>query len=87
MSQRATAFALCFLLLAGATGAAAQDKGSLDPPALAPLAHPEDPRTPAKELFGRKATPIAGAAQPVGFLPTAVSPAPPPSRSPGRPGR
>jgi penicillin-insensitive murein endopeptidase len=37
--------------------AGAQDKGTLNPQPLPPLAHPDDPKTPAKELFGRKATP------------------------------
>ena len=33
--------------------ARAQDKGTLDPQPLPPLAHPDDPKTPAKQLFGR----------------------------------
>ncbi len=33
----------------------AQDKGTLDPKPLPPLAKPNDPKTPAKELFGRQA--------------------------------
>ncbi len=33
--------------------AAAQDRGTLDPKPLPPLAHPNDPSTPATELFGR----------------------------------
>ncbi|MCC6777935.1 MAG: penicillin-insensitive murein endopeptidase [Hyphomicrobiales bacterium] len=41
----------------GAGAANAQDKGTLNPPPLPPLAHPEAPTTPAKELFGRKAMP------------------------------
>ena len=45
------------LALTGATLAWAQDKGTLDPKPLPPLAHPDDPATPAKELFGRKPTP------------------------------
>jgi penicillin-insensitive murein DD-endopeptidase len=47
--------ALCVL----ACPAHAQDKGSLDPKPLPPLAHPNDPSTPAKELFGRKTSPAA----------------------------
>src|SRR5690242_21308363 len=35
----------------------AQDKGTLDPKPLPPLAHPDDPKTPAKQLFGRKLQP------------------------------
>ncbi|WP_316165479.1 MULTISPECIES: penicillin-insensitive murein endopeptidase [unclassified Bradyrhizobium] len=34
--------------------ASAQDKGSVDPKPLPPLEHPDDPDTPAKELFARK---------------------------------
>ena len=35
----------------------AQNKGTLNPKPLPPLAHPDDPKTPAKELFGRRPTP------------------------------
>ncbi len=66
MRLRPTRFAL-YLLLAAATAAAAQDKGTLDPRPLPPLAHPNDPKTPAKELFGRKITPTSGHARVVGF--------------------
>ncbi len=38
-------------------GACAQDIGTVDPKPLPPLANPDDPNTPAKELFGRKAVP------------------------------
>lgn len=51
----------------GATGAAAQDKGTLEPHPLPPLAHPDDSKTPAKDLFARKATPVAGESHAVGF--------------------
>jgi penicillin-insensitive murein endopeptidase len=50
-----------------ATAALAQDLGTLNPQPLQPLAHPDDPKTPAKEVFGRKVLPSAGAAQVVGF--------------------
>jgi hypothetical protein len=40
------------ILLLAAGGAVAQDKGTLKPHALPPLANPDDPKTPAKELFG-----------------------------------
>jgi penicillin-insensitive murein endopeptidase len=53
------------LLLAGA--AQAQDKGTLDPKPLPPLAHPQDPATPAKELFGRQPEPASLAARSLGF--------------------
>src|SRR3954468_11214190 len=48
---RSLAFALVALT---APPAQAQDPGTLTPKPLPPLAHPDDPRTPAKELFGRK---------------------------------
>jgi hypothetical protein len=47
------------LLLAAGGGSVAQDKGTLKPHALPPLANPDDPKTPAKELFGRKVAPTA----------------------------
>lgn len=50
-----------------ATQACAQDKGTLTPQPLPPLAHPEDPATPARELFGRKTEPTQGPAQSIGF--------------------
>ena len=55
------------LLLAGVSLAAAQDKGTLNPQPLPPLAHPDDPKTPAKQLFGRKTEPTAGPSHVVGF--------------------
>jgi Penicillin-insensitive murein endopeptidase len=54
-------------LLVAASGAAAQDKGTLHPQPLPPLAHPDDPKTPAKQLFGRKTEPTAGPSHVVGF--------------------
>jgi len=44
----------------------AQDKGSLTPKPLPPLANPSDPKLAAKELFGRKTTPASLKAQSVG---------------------
>ncbi|BAM92859.1 penicillin-insensitive murein endopeptidase [Bradyrhizobium oligotrophicum S58] len=46
-------------LVAAAPPARAQDKGSVEPKALPPLAHPDDPDTPAKELFARRLLPSA----------------------------
>ena len=54
-----------FVATAGA--ASAQDKGTLEPHALPPLAHPDDPKTPAKQLFGRKPAPTQEAAHVIGF--------------------
>ena len=57
--------ALFALSLAGA--AFAQEKGTLEPVLLPPLAHPDSPSTPAKQLFGRKIVPAALAARTIGF--------------------
>jgi len=55
------------LLLAGLAPAAAQDRGTLDPKPLPPLAHPNSPSTPAKELFGREREPVPLAARAIGY--------------------
>lgn len=47
--------------------AQAQDKGSVNPKPLPPLANPNDPNVAAKELFGRKLQPAALTPQAVGF--------------------
>ena len=44
-----------------------QDKGTLDPKPLPPLANPDDPNLPAKDLFGRKLTPSNLQARAIGF--------------------
>src|SRR5713226_357449 len=56
-----------FLTLLAATAAAAQDKGTVEPNALPPLEHPDDAKTPAKQLFGRVAVPTQGHGHVVGF--------------------
>ena len=61
------AIRLVFLLLAGSTAALAQDRGTLNPQPLPALANPGDPRNPAKDLFGRKATPAPMEARAIGF--------------------
>jgi penicillin-insensitive murein endopeptidase len=48
---------LILALVAGANTVAAQDKGSVNPKPLPPLADPDDPKNPAKELFARKLKP------------------------------
>src|ERR1700710_3052486 len=58
---------LLSVALAAATAALAQDKGSVDPKPLPPLANPNDPKLGAKELFGRKVMPAAMPTQVVGF--------------------
>ena len=39
----------------------------MDPKPLPPLEHPDDPKTPAKELFGRKTEPAKMAARSIGY--------------------
>jgi penicillin-insensitive murein DD-endopeptidase len=57
-----------FLLVLTLAGPAiAQDKGTLNPQPLPPLANPADPKTPAKELFGRARDPAPIESEPVGF--------------------
>ncbi len=53
--------------LFGAHAALAQDKGSLDPKPLPPLANPNDPKLGAKELFARKLLPTAMPTRVIGF--------------------
>jgi penicillin-insensitive murein endopeptidase len=53
--------------IVSATAALAQDKGSVDPKPLPPLANPGDPKIGAKELFGRKVLPAAMPTRVVGF--------------------
>jgi penicillin-insensitive murein DD-endopeptidase len=62
-----TRHAICLMLIAAASGATAQDKGTVEPIALPPLEHPDDPKTPAKQLFGRIVAPTHGNAHVVGF--------------------
>lgn len=50
-----------------ATFALAQDKGSVNPKPLPPLANPNDPKLGAKELFGRKVLPAAMPTHVIGF--------------------
>lgn len=49
------------------TAAQAQEKGTLTPQPLAPLANPADPNLPAKTLFGRQVKPAPLAARTIGF--------------------
>ena len=53
-----TTIVLC-IVLAGASSALAQDRGSVDATPLPPLANPNDPKIAAKELFARKLLPAA----------------------------
>ena len=61
---------LAFLLITAAavfvSAARAQDRGSVDPKPLPPLANPRDPKIGAKELFARKLLPAAMPARAIG---------------------
>src|SRR3954465_14382940 len=58
---------LLLLTMFAAVPVAAQDKGTVDPKPLPPLAHPDDPKNPAKELFARRVKPADLAARSIGF--------------------
>jgi penicillin-insensitive murein DD-endopeptidase len=70
LTRHAVGLLLAAAAAAVATGSGAQDRGTLEPHALPPLAHPDDPKTPARELFGRKAAPSQEPAHAVGFYAT-----------------
>jgi penicillin-insensitive murein DD-endopeptidase len=55
------------MAVAASPGAVAQTVGTTEPQPLPPLARPDDPATPAKELFGRKTRPLPIAARSIGF--------------------
>ena len=67
LARLALAPALLAAQLAGLQVAGAQDLGTLDPQPLPPLAKPDDPNNPAKELFGRKTAPALLKSEVVGF--------------------
>jgi len=58
---------LILLAMFAAAPAAAQDKGTVDPKPLPPLANPDDPKNPAKELFARRTKPADMTARSIGF--------------------
>ena len=60
-------FACCALTLLLPAGAFAQTVGTLEPKPLPPLAKPDDPKIPAKELFGRKDVPAPLEARALGW--------------------
>jgi penicillin-insensitive murein endopeptidase len=60
-------FLLTSAAIVSATAAMAQDKGSVNPKPLPPLANPNDPKLGAKELFGRKILPAAMPTRVIGF--------------------
>jgi penicillin-insensitive murein endopeptidase len=62
-----SALSALLIVLAGCGAAAAQDIGTLNPQPLPPIAKPDDPATPAKDLFGRKTTPAPLTARVIGY--------------------
>ena len=58
---------LTLMIAASAASALAQDKGTVNPKPLPPLANPNDPNIGAKELFGRKVLPAAMPTRVLGF--------------------
>jgi penicillin-insensitive murein DD-endopeptidase len=66
-ASRAAAALVIVQALAVCGVAQAQDKGTLNPQPLPPLANPSDPAVPAKELFGRKPGPAPLATRSIGF--------------------
>jgi penicillin-insensitive murein endopeptidase len=67
MSSRPIRLLLVLAAIVSVSAALAQDKGSVDPKPLPPLANPNDPKLGAKELFGRKVLPAAVPTHVVGF--------------------
>lgn len=68
MTNRLWSLAVCAaVLIAAPMAASAQDRGTLNPRPLPPLANPDDPKTPAKDLFGRKTGAAPLAARAIGF--------------------
>ncbi len=66
--MRGLLLALAIAALACALSEAlAQDKGTLDPKPLPPLANPADPKNPAREVFGRAMTPTEVLTRSIGF--------------------
>src|SRR4051812_44480771 len=62
MSPRRLTPLLLVMTFLAAGPALAQDKGSVHPKPLPPLANPNDPKLGAKELFARKLLPSTGPA-------------------------
>jgi len=67
MNRRPILLLLMSAAVVCATVALAQDKGSVDPKPLPPLANLNDPKLGAKELFGRKVLPAAMRTRVIGF--------------------
>src|SRR5271170_3100936 len=68
MRMKVIALILCGAAIVAVDGfAEAQDKGTLDPKPLPPLANPADPRVAAKQVFGRAMTPTEMRTRSIGF--------------------
>ena len=67
MTVRMILLAMLLPLAVMASSGWAQDKGSVDPKPLPPLANPNDPHLGAKELFGRKVLPAKMPTRVIGF--------------------
>ena len=67
MTSRLILLPLIAIAAAHASAAWAQDKGTVDPKPLPPLANPNDPKIGAKELFGRKVLPASMPTRVFGF--------------------
>jgi penicillin-insensitive murein DD-endopeptidase len=67
MATWRVALASCVIAVAAIGPARAQDKGSINVKPLPPLAHPDDPKTAAKDLFSRRPTAAAMDSRSVGF--------------------
>src|ERR1043165_5564047 len=67
MTARSTVTIALLAAVLAAHPALAQDKGTVDPKPLPPLANPNDPKNPAKELFARKPEPAHMEARSIGF--------------------
>jgi penicillin-insensitive murein endopeptidase len=66
-SRALVAIIFCTTAAATADVALSQDKGTLNPKPLPPLAHPDDPHLGAKELFGRRTLPARLPPRSIGF--------------------
>src|SRR5215213_10141182 len=64
--MRKLILAVAFLIIP-TLSAPAQDKGTVDPKPLPALENPQDPKLPAKQLFGRRGTPVKQPSQAIGF--------------------
>ncbi len=67
MRPRLILAVVLFPAMLAVTAVQAQDKGSVNPKPLPPLANPNDPNIAAKELFGRKPKPASLPVHSIGF--------------------